>query len=288
MEEDSELSIYATGLPSCALSLNSGVVVFPSQNVIIKRPYKSRWDYEYDNGREAIENEKVYRRLQQCDGVIPFLDLSGPAIQLPFMEKRDIVTYLQNHHASRYLQLSWLRQIAHTLARIHEHRVLFCDGALRNYLLTPDLSILLCDFGVSALLPLDTDIWTAEVCGFTFETDIGDLGAAIYELVTGTRVDFDIFEDPGQPAWPSRESLPDTQGLWLGEVIDACWTQGRFKTSHELYEMLDAVPDPANDDGESRTSESSFSKVSKVISQAHNPATDMNSGNSYQTVYLPI
>lgn len=100
------------------------------------------------------------------------------------------------------------------------------------------------DFTESTILPLDTDIETVDDNGYSIYTDIGQLGAVMYEIITGRHCDFDLFKDqrsgPAQAIWPKREDLPSTHGLWLGSIIEACWTK-TFKSAHELSVILDSI-----------------------------------------------
>lgn len=59
-----------------------------------------------------------------------------------------------------------------------------------------DLSIWFCDFTMSSVLPLDTNIKAADDNGYSTQTDIGLLGAVIYEIVTGERCKFGHFKRP--------------------------------------------------------------------------------------------
>ncbi|KKZ65141.1 hypothetical protein EMCG_09007 [[Emmonsia] crescens] len=44
-------------------------------------------EYESYIPQESIEHVKeVYRRLEQCDGIVPCLDIFGPRIQMTLME----------------------------------------------------------------------------------------------------------------------------------------------------------------------------------------------------------
>ncbi len=150
LETMSEDDIY---LPSNAICSNSGIVVY---GIIFKRPVDPSDPYSV----ECIEHEKeIYRRLQHCEGVIPYLDLSGLAIQLPLMNDGTLSRYLQsNNPPMRTQRLAWVKQMVHTLCRIHDRRVLVIDLASRNMLIHPNGSILFCDFGTSILLPIETDI----------------------------------------------------------------------------------------------------------------------------------
>ncbi|EXJ77114.1 hypothetical protein A1O3_10272 [Capronia epimyces CBS 606.96] len=151
---------------------------------------------------------------------------------------------------TRAKQLEWAKQMAGTLCRMHDRRVLFVDVASRNMLIHPNGSIVFCDFGTSLIFPPETDIWMAEEFGFSFATDICELGAVIYEVVEGRQLtDFDRIAEEGG-GWPSRDRLPTTDDVFLGSVIEACWTKGRFRTTHELCQMLEggSTADEIRDD----------------------------------------
>jgi hypothetical protein len=75
-------------------------------------------------------------------------------------------------------------------------------------------------------------------------TDIGELGAIIYEAVTGQQLaDFDQIAEEGS-SWPTRDQLPTTDDVFLRSVIEACWTKGKFRTTHELCQMLEEESNP--------------------------------------------
>ena len=79
--------------------------------------------------------------------------------------------------------------------------------------------------------------------GESATTDIGHFGAVMYEVITGQHCKFDLMQDwkePGDPfSWPRRDSLPSTHGLWLGQIIEACWVQGSFASADELAAALE-------------------------------------------------
>lgn len=83
---------------------------------------------------------------------------------------------------------------------------------------------------------------TADDEGSTIHTDIGQLGAAMYEIVTGERCSFDLLRDVPQDqsaTWPKRFHLPCLNGVWLGWVIELCWTEGGFQSAWELVYLLE-------------------------------------------------
>ncbi|KAK2762067.1 hypothetical protein FQN54_001074 [Arachnomyces sp. PD_36] len=106
-------------------------------------------------------------------------------------------TFILSRHGkpSQSLQVSWFREMARTLAYIHSRRVIVADIASRNVLLDSNLSIQICDFTKSIIMPLDTCMEIAEEGGYSVQMDIGQLGAVIYEVVVGEKCTFDIFKD---------------------------------------------------------------------------------------------
>lgn len=206
-------------------------------------------DYDDD---EIIRNEKDnLRRLKDCDGIVRCLDLSGQGIHMVFMENGNLRDYLQNHRASKSQQLSWFRDLAQHLAKIHDRRVVIADISLRNLLLTRDLTIKFSDMTEGSRLSPDCDIETADDKGYSIYTDIGQLGAVMYEVIKGERCDFDLFRgQPPGPAtarWPRREHLPVTENVWLGWIIDNCWTRGAFRTCHDLSAALESASTPSEE-----------------------------------------
>ncbi|EQL28762.1 hypothetical protein BDFG_08542 [Blastomyces dermatitidis ATCC 26199] len=59
------------------------------------------------------------------------------------------------------------------------------------------------------------------------------------------RCQFDLFKDLPLDArrapWPRRTSPPSTQNIWLGAIIEKCWTKGAFQNADRLLEALDSI-----------------------------------------------
>ena len=223
-------------------------MVILHDQVAIKMPlrYRSSSGDDVDTNIEAIQREQnIYRRLGQCDGVVPCIGFSERTIQLAVMKNGDLRSYLKQNRPPKSLRLTWLRQMADTLSRIHDHAVIVADIASRNFLLDSDLSVKFCDFTESSIMPLNINMETVDDNGYSIQTDIGQLGAVIYEVVTGKRCDFDLFKDlppdATKASWPRRESLPSTHKLWLGPIIEQCWTKGSFQDANRLAETLNSV-----------------------------------------------
>ena len=180
-----------------------------------------RWstssDEEIEANIEFLQHEQaVYTRLGKCDGVVPFFDSSDTSTTLAVMENGDLRSYLSRNKPSQSLQLTWFRVIARTLASIHERRIIVADIASRNLLLDSGLSIKFCDFTESTIMPLDTCMETADDGGYSAQTDIGQLGAVVYEVVVGKKCDSDIFknvpEEVDRGIWPRGGRSPQYAG----------------------------------------------------------------------------
>ena len=82
--------------------------------------------------------------------------------------------------------------------------------------------------------------------GYSIYTDIGTLGAVMYEVILGKPCKFDLYKDQsyGQPAtatWPQREDLPSTRDIWLGSILERCWTKSGFQNANKLSKALDSI-----------------------------------------------
>lgn len=202
-------------------------------------------DYDERNAAiRAFETEKaIYRRLGHHSGIIRCYNLTSddPSIQMPLMNG-DLRHYLAEIRPGRATQLSWLLQLARTMTYAHSQRVLICDVRLDNIVFDDDMKIKLIDFSESTLMPLDWDLDGCDDAGFSILTDIGQFGAVMFEITTGQRCTFDIYQDwkdVGDPtAWPRRETLPPTSELWLGSIIEKCWTKG-FVSAQDLQKELE-------------------------------------------------
>lgn len=196
-----------------------------------------------------IQHEKnVYERLGNCDGVIECFDLSAPGLRMTYMDNGDLRQFLARSRSPDFPPqtqlLSWFRQMARALAAIHERRVLVADISARNFLVDKELSVKASDFSESSILDINCNVQTADDCGYTIYTEIGQLGAVFYEVITGDKCSFDLYRHQPHGAaiavFPRREDLPSTQDLWLGPIIEKCWTKG-YATCYELSAALDSA-----------------------------------------------
>ncbi|ETI26861.1 hypothetical protein G647_10307 [Cladophialophora carrionii CBS 160.54] len=146
---------------------------------------------DYDDRQpliESIEVEKaIYKRFGDHDGIVPCHNLESTDIsnQMDLLNG-DLRHYLAEHRPDRRTQLSWLNKIAHTMAYIHEHRVITADVRLDNLLLDDTLAVHFCDFGEWTLMPFDWDLDGTDDLGFSVSTDIGQLAPQCTRSLPGS------------------------------------------------------------------------------------------------------
>jgi hypothetical protein len=244
------LDIHGNSIPQERIIGSGATAVVLLQNgVAIKTPLRYRWssDSEVEANTQSLRREQnVYRRLQdttddRSQGVVHCIGFSANATQLAYMVNGDLQAYLAKSRPPPQLQLRWFNQMARTISFIHERRVLVADIASRNFLLDSDLSLRICDFTEASLLPLDSDMEAVDENGYTTRIDIALLGTVMYEIITGTKCEVDLFMNnsptDGRAYWPERKLLPSTEGIWLGWVIEGCWN-GEISTGRNLLEAL--------------------------------------------------
>ncbi|OAL30139.1 hypothetical protein AYO20_08855 [Fonsecaea nubica] len=207
---------------------------------------------EYDDRIPVIEaigvEKAIYRRLGSHDGIVRCYDLetSDPSIRMERMSG-DLRHFLkeQEPQLPRRILLSWFAQLAHTMAYIHEHRIIIADIRLDNLLLNHTLDVKFCDFGESTLMPLEWDLSGTDELGYSILNDIGQYGAVMYQVITGRECKFDLTRKGSDSLYsgPRRDDLPSTESVWLGHIIENCWTLG-FQSSKELAAALDRAPLP--------------------------------------------
>ena len=212
----------------------------------ISQDLKERLEIDADIAYESIEREKeVYRRLGSYDGIVSCFDLSGAGIEMALMAHGNLHDYLRQNTISNSIRLTWFQDMARTLVYIHDRRVIVADIATRNFLLDSNLSVKISDFTESSILPLTVNMQIVDDFGDSIFTDIGQLGAVMYEVITGKACKFDLFKNqPSGPAtatWPDREDLPSTENIWLGYIIETCWKKGALRNTSELLAALDSV-----------------------------------------------
>ncbi|KAL4925530.1 kinase-like domain-containing protein [Aspergillus undulatus] len=144
-----------------------------------------------------------------------------------------------------HILLPWFRQMALAISQAHKNHVLVGDISSSNFLLEADNTLKMCGFSHAIIIEPGEDMDTVEKFGRSVQTDIGELGAVIYELITGREIKYDlnkgVVENEIRLPFRQNPNLPDTDGIWCGSVIRKCWT-GQFKNMEELVRELNPRP----------------------------------------------
>jgi hypothetical protein len=86
---------------------------------------------------------------------------------------------------------------------------------------------------------------TVNDSSYSIFTYIGQLGAVMFEVVTGKAYKFDLFKNqyPGLATtiWPRREDLSSTENVWLSYIIEICWKRGALWNTRDLLAALESV-----------------------------------------------
>ncbi|MCJ1313434.1 hypothetical protein MMC25_007112 [Agyrium rufum] len=193
----------------------------------------------------SMENERaVYERLGDHPGIIQCFHPSSTkhSIQMPLMQNGDLRKYMAEHIPTKQTKLCWFLEMARAIEHAHDRRVLIVDLRLENVLLDDELAVKLSDFQESTLMNPEWDLRGTDELGYSVLTDIGQFGAVMYEIVTRKHCKFDVLQNWKEfgdvATWPRRESLPSTDKIWLGNIIEKCWTQG-FKSAKDLVGELE-------------------------------------------------
>jgi serine/threonine protein kinase len=213
-------------------------------------PKEGDHDIRSDLIRSLDRERAIYKRLGNHPGIMRCYNLSSAdsSIQMDLMVNGDLRHYLSTPEIrpGKKTRLSWLINMAQALAYIHQRRIIVADIRLDNLLLDDQLAINFADFGESTLMPLDWDLKGDDEDGYSILTDIGQFGTVMFEIVTGQNCKFDLMQDwndvGDSMTWPRRDTLPSTSDIWLGHIIEKCWTQ-ELKSANDLAAELEKVED---------------------------------------------
>ncbi|KAE8355940.1 hypothetical protein BDV28DRAFT_128144 [Aspergillus coremiiformis] len=203
------------------------------------------------NEDALIHEGYIYRHLESVEGVLKPLDISETEIRMPYICHRSLDRYIRARKTiikdEQYL--AWLQNAADIIHRVHGQRVIVADIATRNFLVNNDLSLQLCDFSESLIIPEDRaldEFISEEFLSIKF--DIARFGSMVYEIVSGRRYEFyinpeiDMDLEDGESKtykeWPTIEQLPDTSNIFLGDIIRKCWLKDGFHSMKDVQAAL--------------------------------------------------
>ncbi|KAH8423158.1 uncharacterized protein LDX57_000913 [Aspergillus melleus] len=205
------------------------------------------------NEESLIHEGRIYRHLALVEGVLQPLHISDTEIRMPYISHRSLDKYMsatKTVGATQHRQyLAWFRNAADIISRVHGQRVIVADIAARNFLVNKDLSLQLCDFSESLIIPEDDvpeEFLSEDFLSVKF--DIARFGSMMYEIVSGHRYEFyinpeidsdlDEGESKTYKEWPTSDRFPDTSDIFFGDIIRKCWRRDGFCNMEDVCAAL--------------------------------------------------
>lgn len=202
---------------------------------------------------ESLKHEGyIYQHLGSVEGVLKPSHISDTEIRMPYFSHGSLDRYMNSRKATvidNEQRLAWILNAAEIISRVHRQRVIIADIAARNFLVNTDLSLQLCDFSESLVVPEDRalDEFVSEDF-LSIKSDIARFGSMVYEIVSGSRyefyvnpeidVDLDESESKTYKEWPSSDRFPDTGNVFLGDIIRKCWLRDGFGSMEDVHAAL--------------------------------------------------
>ncbi|KAK7531658.1 kinase-like domain-containing protein [Phyllosticta citribraziliensis] len=213
----------------------SAMIYRISEDRIIKIPKVRTKDedcFEYWNEmcRDELQREKAaverlasHPHIIQCFGISDPVD--GIKLEYAFANQGSAGEMIRQKKPPPPLDLrkEWFWSLADALNHVHSRRVFHGDVHLLNVLMHND-AVMLCDFGQSDLLPLDTDMasWKSEG-DETVQVEMLLLGYVFYSIMVWKETRYDWWDTK---TFPEAGDRPILNGVPYAAVIHKCWTGG--------------------------------------------------------------
>lgn len=183
---------------------------------------------------ELLEREKaIYQHLGTHRDILTCLEIKDAGLIFPYMKNGDLRHFLRLHNRQILpsVKFVWIQAALRSIDYTHSKGVLIADISARNFLVTDDLSIVLCDFsgaGIDKCLTMvRPETRYEKVDGeqplpISLATEIFAVGSLLYEISMGCRPYDDLEDDDVEVLFRDRE-YPSTNGALFGGVIEECW-----------------------------------------------------------------
>lgn len=192
--------------------------------------------YQGRSRRELANEEEVYRRLGQHDGIAQCINISADGTLLALYKRGTLEAYIKcENEVTPAMKTKWILSLITTHLHFHTANVFVIDLSLRNILLADDLSLKMIDFGKCRLLPKDMNIDMDRINdkGMSARVEMHHLGSVIYSIASWTNYEWDYCSIKKE--LPAVGKLPDVSDVFCGDVIWKCWAGG-YQAVQYLYE----------------------------------------------------
>ncbi|KAF3356693.1 hypothetical protein VdG1_03630 [Verticillium dahliae VDG1] len=236
------------------------VELLPSGH-IIKTPKMSPYDLnaEWENRQSMLREASIYQLLGDCPTIPRFVgwDSEAYTLTLEYHPSGDLEHYIRQRRecpdsdcddqvSLRSPRRKWAFQAAQALAAVHGAGVTHRDVAPRNYILTQELDLRICDFAGSSTMDnavtehapgpgFQRQPWgPADVV--TQADDIFGLGSVIYYIMTDEEPYQGLDNDEvDRRFW--RQEFPRVDHLDGGSIIKGYWND-LFVTAEDVVSAL--------------------------------------------------
>jgi len=212
------------------------------------RQKKEHEDLEQESAALLEREKRIYRHLGRHPGILHCIDISDAGLKFPYMKNGSLRSFLCNANVQipPSVQLSWIKTALVTFDFIHSKGVIQSDVSARNFLVTDDKSIVLCDFAGS-MIGDEENLVRPETryekqcerpVKISLPTELFAIGSLIYEIITG-KPPYSELEDNDVERLFRRGEFPSTSDIYLGYVIRRCW-KGEFETAREVLNAVNS------------------------------------------------
>ncbi|KAJ5106475.1 hypothetical protein N7456_003150 [Penicillium angulare] len=234
-------------IPKCLAIGSIGIICQSSSypDRVIKAPIRHKLEgcspevikrtlHNEEFSRKCFDREKsAYRILPKHPNILHCIEITDDYIHLLLIPHGDLRQYLgrYNHEIGIETRKKWTAMAIDAISTVHSCGIIHADISTRNFLVSDDLSIKLCDFSGSAIgdqvsLVQEEDRYRMDPeSPLSVKTDIFATGCLIFEIMTGLRP-YDEIKDEEWEDIVRRYSFgifPCLDNVPCGDIILKCW-----------------------------------------------------------------
>ena len=230
----------------------SAVDVVEDRRVAIKIP-DSRF-VANDCSLDDLQREVRIMAKLNHSGVLPLKDarFSDDIFLMVFPLGDESLADRLCRRMSRVLSLTYISQMVAAVAYAHENKVLHRDIKPENFILFPDQTIQLTDFGLARVEQGTHEMSASGTLGYmapeqamghpSYRSDVFSLGLVIYRMLSG-----EIPQYPFEPPLPGfnrlRRGVSNDLVAWIRKAIDPA-PRRRFRDAIAMYNAFERIRQP--------------------------------------------